>query len=279
MLKVLVAACLVIMSAQSVAQTCGPTPYSIRFKELNGRVTVTVPPALRNTTSTSATLGADYVRRMFSATAPAVVDEILDVYDCLVMNAIDKEKPSPERRTSLQDAWSEVKAQVSASVVKFTDAWGVSPAEGVAASPVNDKRDLTPDEKALSPYIAKLPVDNFLIESGGGLYGTAVFNGLPVNACGSFVRSALVDNEPGIQHFAAAIRPTLVAYVSSVKNGSRDAKMKLWVQARNIQSLLPASAATTAALNACKATPAVKPADSDAAASAPAAPAASSAPK
>jgi hypothetical protein len=269
MLKVLIAASLVILSGQAAAQSCGPTPYSIRLKELNGKITVTVPPALRNITSTSASLGADYVRRMFAATAPAVLDEVLDTYDCLMRQAVDKDKLSDEKRTALLDAWSEVKAQVYASAVKFTDAWNSSLADGAAASPLNDKQDLTPDEKALMPYIAKLPLDNFLVAGGGGLYGEAVFNGLPVNACGGFVRSALVDNEPGIQHFVAAIRPTLVAYVSSVKYGSRDAKMKLWTQARNIQLTPPASATTANALASCKAAPEAKPVVPEVAASAP----------
>jgi len=107
-----------------------------------------------------------------------------------------------------------------------------------------------------------------MVAGGGGLYAEAVFNGLPVNACGGFVRAALVDNEPGIQYFAAAIRPTLVAYVSSVKYGSRDAKMKLWTQARNIQFTPPASATTANALASCKAAPEAKPVVPEVAASA-----------
>lgn len=274
MLKVLVAASLAILSGHAAAQNCGPTPYSIQFKELNGQITVTVPPALRNITSTSASGGGDYVRSMFAATAPIVLGEVLETYDCLVRKAIDKDKDklSDEKRTALLDAWSEVNAQVSASAVKFSDAWNKSLADGSAASPLNDKQDITPDEKALRPYIAKLPRDNFLVAGRGGLYLEAIFNGLPVNACGSFVRSALVDNEPGIQHFAAALRPTLVAYVSSVKYGSRDAKMKLWTQARNIQLMPLASAATANALASCKAAPETKPVVPEAAASAASAP-------
>jgi len=259
MLKVLIAASMVFLSGHAAAQSCGPTPYSIRFKELNGKITVTVPPALQNFDPTTASLGADYVRRMFAAAAPAILGEILVNYDCVVRNAIDKEKLSDEKRTALLDAWSDVQAQVSFSAVKFTEAWIKSPADGIAASPVNEKKDLTADEKALMPYIAKLPQNNFLIEAGGSLYAGAIFNGLPVNVCGSFIRSALVDNEPGIQYLAAAIRPTLVSYVSSVKNGSRDAKMKLWAQAQNLQFTPPASAATATALTACKAAPEAKP--------------------
>lgn len=250
MLKVLAIAVLATLSLRVSAQDCGPTPYSVALKQAKGQITVTVPEGLQSISPGDARLTADFVRRMFSATAPAVLDEVLSAYDCHVMKAIDNSKPSEERRAALLDAWSEVKAQMNDAAVRFADAWNKSMDAGLAASPVNNKNDLTADEKALASFVQKIPTDNFLVATSGGLYATATYNGLPINACAGFVRSALMDNEAGIQHYAAALRPALVAYVSSVRNGSRDAKMKLWTQ----QATQYLSSKTSTEMEICKAT-------------------------
>ncbi|KAA9169696.1 hypothetical protein F3K36_20465 [Delftia sp. BR1] len=254
MLKVLAIAVIATLSLRVSAQDCGPTPYSVALKQAKGQITVTVPEGLQSISPGDARLTADFVRRMFSATAPAVLDEVLSAYDCHVTKAIDKSKPSEERRAALLDAWSEVKAQMNEAAVRFADAWNKSMDAGLAASPVNDKKDLTADEKALASFVQKIPTDNFLVATSGGLYATAIYKGLPINACAGFVRSALMDNEAGIQHYAAALRPALVAYVSSVRNGSRDAKMKLWTQARNVQATQYSSSKTSTEMEICKST-------------------------
>lgn len=252
MFKDIAIAALFALSSAASAQNCGPTPYTIAFKEAKGKLTVKVPDGLKNIGPGNASLTADFLRRMFSATAPVVLDEVLDAYECHVAKAIDDSKPSEDRRVELMDAWSEIRAQLSDAAGKFSVAWSTSNDAGLAASPVNDKKDLTAQERALAPFIAKIPVENFTRTDGLSLYGDAVFNGLPVNACAGFIRSALVENEAGIQHFAAALRPALVTYVASVKNGSRDAKMRLYTQARSIQAVSAASTATSTAMEICR---------------------------
>jgi hypothetical protein len=254
MLKALASASLVTFSFSVSAQNCEFTPYSVELKQAKGQITVTVPVGLRNIASGDASLTADIARRMFSATAPAVLDEILEVYGCHVKKAIDDSKPSEQKREALLEAWSEVKAQIRFAATKFAIEWGKSTEAGLAASPMNEKIDLTSEERALATFIEKIPKDNFLIGSSGGLYGGATYLGLPINVCAGFVRSALVDNEAGIQHYAASLRPALVAYVSSIKTGSRDAKMKLWTQAYNVQAMPYSGPTTSTQMAICKGT-------------------------
>jgi hypothetical protein len=253
MLKIL-GACLIALAGVASAQTvakCALTPYSVELRNANGKLTVQVPAKLSNL-DPAVSLGADFNRGMYAAIAPSVVDEILESYDCAIKKSLAEDpRFSEDSRQLLRNAWSDVRAAFVESVTNYFSAWQESFAAGRAASPRNDKKDLTANEQALKPYIAKLPVDNFLKYGGFSLYGEATVYGVAVQGCGAFTRAALVDNESNVQHLANAIRPALVAYVDSVQNGSRDAKMKLWAQAATMQAAVASSKATQQAQKDC----------------------------
>ncbi|MDP9896399.1 hypothetical protein J2W32_005358 [Variovorax boronicumulans] len=250
----LVLAVAVATGSAYAQSTCSATPYSVRLKEVAGKITVSVPAKFVQVNNPAeVSLGAGFNRGMFSALAPVVVDEILDSYGCVLTEAIDlDQKLTDAHKQDLKSAWSEVRATVQNSTVTYFSLWAESNAAGIKASPLSDKKNLAEDEQALAKYIAKLPKDNFTIYTGFSLNAQAVINGITTDACGVFVRSALVDNESNIQHLANALRPVLVTYVSDVKNGSRDAKMKLWTQASTMQMPTQSSKNTVLALQACE---------------------------
>lgn len=246
----LVGIVLLVLNGVSFA-ACDPIPYTVRFKDLVGKLAVTVPTPILALKPIGA--GVEYSRSMYAAMAPSVVREVLDGYGCLVKERIAADTTTGVDKQALLDAWESAVGDIQSTAGMFFVSYADSVAAGNALNPYPQKQPLEPEMKGLAKYVQTLPKENFLLEDSVKAYLEATIAGVGVNACGKLVRASLAQNAPAIQHVAAAMLPVLNKYFSPTSQyGPRNAKIDLWTEAQATRMIsMPAGTEATKAVQEC----------------------------
>lgn len=236
------------------AEPCKDNPYKIQTGSVALSGQITLPPSLVGNSlkpsANTAAAGLAFSRTMYAAMAPTVVQEVLDVYTCLVEKAIDEDATkSAEEKAVIKDVWKNAVGDITGTLAGYVVTLMASPETFGSVNPaLLTNRTLTVEDRSVVPYLGVIKPENFTVIEGYQLYMKATINGITGTACGSYLRQALASNAGNIQHFAAAVRPIINEYFSDSKNSVRYAKAKLYIQASGI-SLAVAPTETSAKNN------------------------------
>jgi hypothetical protein len=258
-MKAIIAALLLCSSISSLAapEPCPDNPYAIKTGNTGVSIIATLPPMLAGGVakpgSNTVQAAAEFSRSMYAAMGPSVVREVLDVYTCVVEQAIDADATkTPEQKAVIKDAWQTGVADILGTTAHYFGTFLTNVAAVPSINPVNLVQPLDADARSPAPYLNVIKNENFLIAEGYKIWVNATIKGITATACGNYIRAALAVNAGNIQHLAAAVRPVVLAYFADRKTAVRNAKAMLFAEAPTVlMAVVPSDTAAKSSLSQC----------------------------